>query len=84
MNLFSGLLAIAIPKLGPFIALFGALCLSLLAMVFPGLMDVCVWYANPKGYGPWKYRLIRDIAIVSIGTGILVSGVYASILDLSH
>ncbi|XP_039764137.1 proton-coupled amino acid transporter-like protein CG1139 [Pararge aegeria] len=73
-------LAVAVPKLGPFIALFGALCLSLLAIVFPGLMDACVWY--PNKYGMCRYRLVRDIFIVVIGIACLVSGCYTSLLEI--
>lgn len=77
----SGLVAVAVPKLGPFIALFGALCLSLLAMVFPGLMDVCVWY--PSRYGLCRYRLVRDILIIFIGMACLISGCYTSLLEIA-
>ncbi|XP_047543390.1 proton-coupled amino acid transporter-like protein CG1139 [Vanessa atalanta] len=73
--------AVAVPKLGPFIALFGALCLTLLAMVFPGLMDACVWY--PIGYGLCRYRLVRDIFIVIIGLTCLFSGCYTSLLEIA-
>ncbi|XP_072931466.1 proton-coupled amino acid transporter-like protein acs isoform X2 [Epargyreus clarus] len=74
------LLAVAMPHLGPFIALFGALCLSLLALVFPGVMDVCVWY--PDSYGPCRYRLLRDVTIVLVGLGCLTAGCYTSLLEI--
>ncbi|CAH2103310.1 unnamed protein product [Euphydryas editha] len=73
--------AVAVPKLGPFIALFGALCLSLLAMVFPGLMDACVWY--PASYGCCRYRLVRDIFIIVVGLACLLSGCYTSLLEIA-
>ncbi|CAG9558151.1 unnamed protein product [Danaus chrysippus] len=75
------LAAVAVPKLGPFIALFGAFCLSLLSMVFPGIMDACVWYAD--SYGMCRYRLIRDIFIVFVGLAFLVSGCYTSLLEIA-
>ncbi|XP_023933886.2 proton-coupled amino acid transporter-like protein CG1139 [Bicyclus anynana] len=74
-------LAVAVPRLGPFIALFGALCLSLLAIIFPGIMDACVWY--PNKYGVCRYRLMRDIIIVVIGMGCLISGCYTSLLEIA-
>ncbi|XP_059059749.1 proton-coupled amino acid transporter-like protein CG1139 [Achroia grisella] len=72
--------AVAVPRLGPFISLFGAMCLSLLAIVFPGLIDVCVWY--PTTYGPCKYKLLRDIIIILLGMFALISGCYTSIIEI--
>ncbi|XP_034839562.1 proton-coupled amino acid transporter-like protein CG1139 [Maniola hyperantus] len=74
-------LAVSVPKLGPFIALFGALCLSLLAIIFPGIMDACVWY--PDKYGLCRYRLLRDVLIVIAGIACLLSGCYTSILEIT-
>ncbi|XP_013189029.1 proton-coupled amino acid transporter-like protein CG1139 [Amyelois transitella] len=75
-------LAVIVPSLGPFIALFGALCLSLLAMVFPALMDLCVWY--PKSYGVLRYKLIRDLIIIVLGLFCCISGCYTSVLEIIH
>ncbi|CAK1588266.1 unnamed protein product [Parnassius mnemosyne] len=74
------LLAVAVPHLGPFISLFGAFCLSLLAMVFPGLMDLCLWY--PNRYGLCHYKLIRDIFIILIGMACLMAGCYTSMMEI--
>ncbi|XP_004924926.1 proton-coupled amino acid transporter-like protein CG1139 [Bombyx mandarina] len=73
-------LAIAVPQLGPFISLFGALCLSLLAVVFPGLIDVCIWY--PDRYGLCYYKLLRDVFIIIAGLVCLVSGSYSSMIEI--
>ncbi|KAL0902830.1 hypothetical protein ABMA27_000612 [Loxostege sticticalis] len=75
-------LAMAMPRLGPFIALFGAFCLSLLAVVFPGIMDACLWY--PDRYGVGGYKLVRDVAIIVIGTCCLVSGCYTSAVEIAE
>ncbi|XP_063373014.1 proton-coupled amino acid transporter-like protein CG1139 [Cydia amplana] len=75
-------MAVAVPELGPVISLVGALCLSLLAIVFPALIDLCLWY--PDNYGLLKYKLIRDIVIMLLGFFGLVSGVYTSILEITH
>ncbi|XP_028171355.1 proton-coupled amino acid transporter-like protein CG1139 [Ostrinia furnacalis] len=74
------LLAMAMPHLGPFIALFGAFCLSLLAIVFPGLMDACIWY--PDRYGACRYKLLRDVFIVVVGSCCLLAGCYTSVLEI--
>ncbi|XP_063633684.1 proton-coupled amino acid transporter-like protein CG1139 [Cydia splendana] len=75
-------MAVAVPELGPVISLVGALCLSLLAIVFPALIDLCLWY--PDNYGLLKYKLIRDIVIMLLGVFALVSGVYTSILEITQ
>lgn len=80
--MIADLAAMAIPKLGPFISLIGAFCLSLLAMVFPGIMDACVCYAEPKRYGPGGVKLIRDIFIITFGLFCLCAGVYTSIMEI--
>lgn len=82
--LIADLAAMAIPQLGPFISLIGAFCLSLLAMVFPGVMDACVCYAEPKRYGPGGVKLIRDIFIIAFGTFCMCAGVYTSIMEIIH
>ncbi|XP_041986625.1 proton-coupled amino acid transporter-like protein CG1139 [Aricia agestis] len=73
-------LAVAVPTLGPFISFFGAFCLSLLAIIFPGLMDICIWY--PNNYGVLHYRLLRDLFMIIIGLSSLVSGCYTSLLEV--
>ncbi|CAG9782191.1 unnamed protein product [Diatraea saccharalis] len=73
-------LGMAMPFLGPFIALFGAFCLSLLAIIFPGLMSFCHWY--PNLYGPCYYRLLRDLFVVIVGVVMLAAGCYTSILEI--
>ncbi|KAL4704591.1 hypothetical protein ACJJTC_017846 [Scirpophaga incertulas] len=79
-------LGLAMPRLGPFIALFGAFCLSLLAIVFPGLMDACLWWPGEEGRGPTqcvrRMRLTRDIIIIVIGLLCLGSGVYTSMIEI--
>ncbi|XP_068632472.1 proton-coupled amino acid transporter-like protein CG1139 [Battus philenor] len=79
---FPWLLAVAIPHLGPFISLFGAFCLSLLTVVFPGIMDLCLWY--PDGYGLLHYKYIRDVLIIIVGFACLLSGVYTSLQEIAE
>ncbi|XP_013144910.1 PREDICTED: proton-coupled amino acid transporter 4-like [Papilio polytes] len=73
-------LAVAVPHLGPFISLFGAFCLSLLGIIFPGLMDLCIWY--PNNYGVLHYKCIRDVFIMIIGVACLFSGCYTSVVEI--
>lgn len=82
--MIADLAAMAIPRLGPFISLIGAFCLSLLAMVFPGIMDACVCYAEPQRYGPGGLKLVRDLFIIAFGSFCMCAGVYTSILEIAQ
>lgn len=69
-----------IPTLGPFIAFFGAFCLSLLGLVFPAILDLCTYYVI--GYGPCNYKLFRDIILAIIGMSCLISGCHHATLEI--
>ncbi|XP_055632906.1 uncharacterized protein LOC129773330 [Toxorhynchites rutilus septentrionalis] len=76
------LLAVAIPRLGLFISLFGALCLSALGIAFPAIMDICVRW--PGKLGPGKLILWKDIILILLGIVGLVSGTYTSVRDIVY
>ncbi|XP_035436399.1 proton-coupled amino acid transporter-like protein CG1139 isoform X1 [Spodoptera frugiperda] len=73
-------MAVAAPSLGPFIGLIGSLCLSTAAIMFPAIIDICVFY--PDQYGPAKYKLFSDIFIIIFGIFCCFSGVYTSLLEM--
>ncbi|KAJ8737255.1 hypothetical protein PYW07_000526 [Mythimna separata] len=73
-------MAVAAPNLGAFMGLLGALCLTMVAVLFPAVMDICVYY--PDGYGPFNYKLIVDIFIIIFGFFCCGSGVYTSLLEM--
>lgn len=75
-------LAMLVPHLTGFIALLGSVCLSMIAFVFPGIMDACTWY--PDRYGFLYYKLLRDLIIIVIGLVVLISGAYASVDIISR
>lgn len=77
---FAVLLAVAIPRLGLFISLFGALCLSVLGLAFPALMEICVLY--PDKWGTWNYILWKDIFLIIFGVAGLVIGTFTSVRDI--
>ncbi|XP_037820309.1 proton-coupled amino acid transporter-like protein CG1139 [Lucilia sericata] len=59
------LVAVISPDISIFLPLVGSFCLTILGFVLPALMDLCVKYN--VGYGPYKYILIRDIALITFG-----------------
>lgn len=76
------LLAVAIPRLGLFISLFGALCLSALGIAFPAIMEICVLW--PDKLGPGKLTLWKDIILILFGVIGLVAGTYTSVRDIIY
>lgn len=75
-------MAVAAPMLGPFMGLVGALCLSMAAVVFPAIMDACLFY--PGDFGFCYYRLTRDILIIIFGIFSLCAGVGNSLAEMAE
>ncbi|KAK3923360.1 LOW QUALITY PROTEIN: Proton-coupled amino acid transporter-like protein [Frankliniella fusca] len=75
------LFAVAIPNLGPFISLVGALSLSVVGIMLPALIQLSTfWYHTTGTAFQWllvKNSLLSIFAIIG-----LVSGTYASIQDI--
>lgn len=70
----------AVPRLGLFISLFGALCLSALGMCFPAMMEICVCY--PDKLGPGRYILWKDIFLFIVGIIGLIAGTYTALINI--
>ncbi|XP_018300333.1 proton-coupled amino acid transporter-like protein CG1139 [Mycetomoellerius zeteki] len=81
VTLVTFVLAIAIPRLGLFISLFGALCLSALGIAFPAIIEICVsWPEND--FGPFKIMLIKNFLLIVFGLLGLVVGTFVSIEEI--
>ncbi|KAM8710517.1 hypothetical protein ACLKA7_017177 [Drosophila subpalustris] len=72
--------AVAIPDLSLFLSLVGSFCLSILGLIFPALLQICVQYE--RGYGPYKYRLIINLLLLIFGFFGGIVGTYVSIADI--
>ncbi|XP_023309199.2 proton-coupled amino acid transporter-like protein CG1139 [Lucilia cuprina] len=72
--------AILVPDLSLFLSLVGSFCLSILGIIFPALLQICVQYTT--GYGPWKIRLTKNILLVAFGVFGGVVGTYVSIEEI--
>ncbi|XP_014470141.1 PREDICTED: proton-coupled amino acid transporter 1-like [Dinoponera quadriceps] len=81
VTLATFVLAIAIPRLGLFISLFGALCLSALGIAFPAIIEICVLWPD-NDFGPLKFMMIKNILLIIFGLVGLVVGTYVSIVDI--
>ncbi|CAB3259053.1 unnamed protein product [Arctia plantaginis] len=75
-------IAIAIPNLGPFISLVGAVCLSFLGLIFPSVIQTVTFWDRPNGLGRFNWILIKNIFLICFGILGFLSGSYVSILDI--
>jgi proton-coupled amino acid transporter len=71
--------AIAVPNLGPIISLVGAVCFSTLGLFCPAVIETVTYWENNLGWRFWKNVTIALFAILA-----LVTGSYASVLEIIH
>ncbi|KAH8365862.1 hypothetical protein KR093_006694, partial [Drosophila rubida] len=72
--------AIAIPDLSLFLSLVGSFCLSILGLIFPALLQICVQYE--QGYGPFRLKLVVNLLLLTFGFFGGIIGTYVSIVDI--
>ncbi|KAH8364642.1 hypothetical protein KR084_009510, partial [Drosophila pseudotakahashii] len=82
MVLLTTITGILLPNLGPLLSLVGALTISLLNLVFPALIEICLYYPPEYNYGRLKWKLVKDILYIIIGLVILVQGTVFAILSM--
>ncbi|XP_011312100.1 proton-coupled amino acid transporter 2 isoform X2 [Fopius arisanus] len=75
-------IAIAVPNLGPFISLVGAVCLSTLGLMFPSIIELVTVWEQENGLGRYNWRLWKNILIILFGVLGFVTGTYTSILEI--
>ncbi|KAJ8973666.1 hypothetical protein NQ317_016645 [Molorchus minor] len=77
------ILAILIPNLGGFISLVGAVCLSMLGLIFPAIIDLVTFYDEPRS-GKINWRLWKNVFLICFGLIGFATGTYVSIIDIIH
>lgn len=84
--LLSASFALAIPDLGDLITLIGAFASSSLALIFPPIIEIVVFWNVPERTWFWKLRkpvwLIKDIAIMTLGIVGFAFGTYAATREI--
>lgn len=75
------IIAIAIPDIGPFMTLVGAICLSTLGLMFPAIIEVVTYWDDP-GMGVLYWRLWKNILSALFGVVALLTGTYVAIKEL--
>ncbi|XP_073974036.1 proton-coupled amino acid transporter-like protein acs isoform X2 [Rhodnius prolixus] len=72
--------AIIVPNLGPLISLVGAVCLSVLGLMFPSVIEIIVVY--DQGFGRFNWILWKNLLIIGFGVLGLVTGTMTSLHDM--
>lgn len=75
-------IAIAIPNLGGFISLVGAVCLSTLGLIFPAIIDLVTFWEEP-GLGRYNWRLWKNSLLICFGLVGFLTGSYVSIVEIA-
>ncbi|XP_014285817.1 proton-coupled amino acid transporter-like protein pathetic isoform X2 [Halyomorpha halys] len=73
--------AIAVPNIGPFISLVGAVCLSTLGLMFPSFIELVVLWES--GLGRFNWILWKNLFIISFGVLGFVTGTITSLHEMS-
>lgn len=84
---FTAIVAVAVPDLGDLISLIGAVASSALALIFPALLEIIVFWPVRRERRfcwvlPWVAWLVKDVLIVSLGVVGMLLGSYASISNI--
>lgn len=87
MFLFAALVAIVVPDLEDLIALIGAVASSALALIFPAILEIAVFWPDRRERKfcfilPWVVWVVKDCLILSLGIVGLVMGTYSSISNI--
>ncbi|XP_065212285.1 proton-coupled amino acid transporter-like protein CG1139 isoform X1 [Planococcus citri] len=73
-------IAALVPELGPFISLIGAVCLSMLGLIFPSIIELITYQAELGKISYWV--IFKNISIISFGILGFVTGAYTSIDEI--
>ncbi|KAH8371239.1 hypothetical protein KR093_006715, partial [Drosophila rubida] len=72
--------AIVFPNLGPLLSLMGAFSISLLNLIFPCCIELCLIYND--SYGKFRWKLLKNILIIILGLIIFTYGTYTAFLGM--
>lgn len=72
--------AIAVPTIGPFIGLIGALCFSILGLLIPIFIEIVTFW--DKGFGKYNWKIYKNIIVILTGVLALIFGSKSAIADI--
>lgn len=73
-------IAIAVPTIGPFISLIGALCFSFLGIVIPILIEIVTFWE--KGFGKYNWKIYKNAIVIIVGLLALIFGTKSAVEDI--
>ena len=73
-------IALAVPDLDDLISLVGAVASSALALIFPSILSILVFWRIRRGVFclPWPVRVVRDVLVALLGVVGTIFGTYAA------
>lgn len=77
------IVAIAIPNIGPFISLIGAVCLSTLGLMFPAVIELVTFWGDMRPSG-FNWLLIKDTLLILFGVIGFITGTLVSIKEITE
>lgn len=77
------MVAIALPQIGAFVSLIGAVCLSMLGLIMPPIIEL-VTYWEHEGLGRLNWRLWKNCFLICFGIIGFVLGAYVSIEEIKQ
>jgi proton-coupled amino acid transporter len=75
-------LSATIPHLDLMISLVGALSSSAIAIIFPPLLEIMTYWNEPEQLGRFRWRVLKDVVIMVIGTFGFVIGTVTTIASI--
>ncbi|XP_062132870.1 glutamate transporter polyphemus isoform X1 [Drosophila sulfurigaster albostrigata] len=77
--LLTTLNGIAFPNLGPLLSLVGAFSISVLNLIFPCFIELCLYHDS---YGKFLWKLWKNILIIIFGSIIFFYGSYTAFVEM--
>ncbi|KAH8296230.1 hypothetical protein KR054_003385, partial [Drosophila jambulina] len=68
----------------PLLSLVGALTISLLNLIFPALIDICLYYPPEFREGRPRWKLWKNLLFIIIGFAIFILGTYVAIKEMGE
>ena len=73
------LTAVAVPTIGPFVGIIGALFFSTLGLLFPVMIEMLTYWDH--GYGKWFWMIWKNLIIIIFG---LIACIFGTIDAIKH
>ncbi|KAG5873023.1 Proton-coupled amino acid transporter-like protein pathetic [Gonioctena quinquepunctata] len=73
-------IAIAVPKIVPFVSLIGAFCFSLIGLVTPVVVETLTFW--DKGFGKYNWKIFKNVIVIGTAIIAIIFGSKAAIDDI--